>query len=125
MLGQVIKVLPTAGSLRPMRLPLASPPLIQLIFSATGQAEMNSPLVRDFLVIPFQLAGIRIERDDAVGVEIRSLAGVSVKIRGRVADAPVDQIQVPIIRTRQPSRAAAMLPGITRPAVVTLFAGTG
>src|SRR2546428_493273 len=66
-------------------------------------------IMRTSLLIPVQLAGIGIERDDAVGVEIRSLARFSVEIRGRVADAPVDQIQVRIIRARQPGRAAAML----------------
>ena len=45
----------------------------------------------DLLVIPSQLAGIGIERDDAVGVQIVARAIARVEIRRGVADAPINQ----------------------------------
>ena len=50
-------------------------------------------VVRRELVIPFQLAGIGIERDHGIAVEVVAGAVVAVPIGPGIADAPVGQIQ--------------------------------
>src|SRR6202034_3881656 len=85
-----------------------------------------------FLVIPAELAGIRVERHYTRGVEIQVFALIGtgnargvVKIAARIACAPINQIQIGIERTRQPWSAAAELPAVALPCLVALFARAG
>ena len=66
-------------------------------------------VVRCELEIPFELAGLRFERQDRVGVEIVALAIVAVVIETGIAGRPVHEIELRIVRARHPGGAAAML----------------
>ena len=57
-------------------------------------------VVRRELVVPLEHAGVGVERDDRVGVEVVALAVVAVEIRTRVAGAPVDQVERRVVACR-------------------------
>ena len=76
-------------------------------------------VVRRELVIPFQLAGVGVQRDHRTAVEIVAHADIAVLIRARVADAPIGEVERRIVGARHPYRCAAGLPGIARPGFVT------
>src|SRR5579859_126521 len=82
-------------------------------------------IVRDLLVIPLELAGIGIERDDAVGVEVGAFAGIAIEISRGIADAPIEQIQLGIIRAGEPGGASARFPAIAGPGLVAFLARGG
>src|ERR1041384_714315 len=83
-------------------------------------------VVRNLLVIPLQLAGIRIDRNDAVGIEVFALANFVVEIGRWITDAPEDQVLGSIIGAAQPCRAAAVLPDIScGPGLVSGFPRPG
>src|ERR1039458_6695755 len=62
------------------------------------------------LVIPLQGSTIRIKGYHAVGVEIVSLARLPIPIGGGVANPPIKQVQLRIVRAGKPCRTAAYLP---------------
>ena len=72
-------------------------------------------IVRRELKIPSERATIRVQRDDAIRVEIVAGTCIAVKIGTRIADRPIDKICVRIERARQPRRATACLLGISGP----------
>src|SRR5262249_49426947 len=59
-----------------------------------------------------QLAGIVVERDYAVGVEVVAGAEFGVEIGSRIARAPVLHVELGIVRAGRPDRAAAAVPGV-------------
>src|SRR6202008_3556871 len=79
-------------------------------------------VVRYGLEVPRDLAGGRLQRDDAGGVEIVALAVLTIEIRGRVAGAPVDQVQLRIVGAVHPWRAPAVHPAVALPGVVAFLA---
>jgi hypothetical protein len=68
-------------------------------------------IARQELVIPNDLAGIRIQRQRRIGIEDGAVAGAAhdLAMRDRPAGAPVDQIQGGIVAARAPDRAAVTL----------------
>src|SRR5436309_1501663 len=68
--------------------------------------------MRGELVVPTDLAGVDVERDDAVGVEVVARAYLTVEVGGRVAGARVVQVRVGIERPGDPVVRAAALPGL-------------
>ena len=82
-------------------------------------------VVRRELEIPFQLAGVGIERDHGIAVEIGALANVAVPVGTGIADAPVGQIQLRIVGAGNPDGSAAVLPGIARPCLMAGLARAG
>ena len=82
-------------------------------------------VVRRELVVPLACAGRRIERDHRTAEQVVALTHGAVVERTRIADRPIHQIEVGIVRAGQPGRAATQLPGIAGPGVVSEFAGTG
>ena len=73
------------------------------------------------LVVPLQLAGVGVERDHRVGVEV--VAGPLVADpRPRVAGAPVGQVELRIVRSGDPDRGAAGAPGLARPGLAPRLA---
>ena len=77
------------------------------------------------LEVPLHFAGIGVEGDDALGVEVVAFADVAVEIGGGVAGAPVEEIQLGIVGAGEPGAAAAGFPGVAGPGVVAGFAGAG
>src|SRR5712692_3455941 len=69
-------------------------------------------VVRNLLIVPVQLSGVGINRDYAVGVEVLAGPHRIIEVRRRIADAPINQIQLRIIRSGEPRRPAAVLPHI-------------
>src|SRR5207244_10073518 len=82
-------------------------------------------VVRRELVVPFPRAGRRIECNDRTGEQVVALTHGPVVERTRIADRPVDRIEIGVVRAWQPGRAAAQLPGVACPRVVSEFARTG
>ena len=75
-------------------------------------------VVRRELVIPLQLAGIGVERDDAVAVQVVAEPHAAVPIRRGVAGAPEREIRLGIVGGRVPDRGAALAPRVAGPRVV-------
>src|SRR5262249_13117291 len=73
------------------------------------------------LVMPLDLAGLRIERVYRVGIEVVALANSGVERPG-IADAPIHGMELGIERAGNPGRAAAVLPGVSRPGLVARLA---
>src|SRR5581483_4034285 len=77
------------------------------------------------LVIPEKLAGARIERKQAIGVEIRSVAIGAVEVVGRRAGGEVRDASLFINRELAPRVCSAdVLPGLRRPRLVARFSWT-
>src|SRR5439155_21097356 len=68
--------------------------------------------------------GIGVQRDDAFTVEIVSGASVAIPIGARIADAPISEVQLRIVRAGYPYRAASGLPGVPGPGLVAGLAGS-
>ena len=73
--------------------------------------------------MPLDLAALGIERNHRAGVEIVARPYRRVE-RARIADAPVDRVQLGIERAGDPGRAAAELPGVALPGFVAGLAGS-
>ena len=75
--------------------------------------------------MPRQLAGRGVQGDDAVGEQIVARPRLAVIDGRRVADAPVDEIELGIEASGDPRGAAAGFPRIVLPGVVTELARSG
>src|SRR2546423_10139482 len=64
-------------------------------------------VVRSELEIPFELAGIGVEGENAIGIKIVAGAGRSVKIGRGIAGAPKDGVEGGIVSAGHPGGAAA------------------
>ena len=82
-------------------------------------------VVRRELEVPFELAGIGVERDHAIAIEVVAGAMVAIPIGTGIADAPVGEIEIGIVGARDPDGGAAGLPGIAGPGFVAGFARAG
>src|SRR5437868_4638280 len=82
-------------------------------------------VVRSLLEIPPKFSCVRIERHQRIGIEVRPQAIAAVKVRGRIAHTPKDQIELGIVRTGEPARSASQLPGIPHPSLGTRLARLG
>ena len=76
------------------------------------------------LEVPAQLAGGRIKGNERTAVQVVAGAIVAVPVRGRIAGAPVEQVQLRVVRPAQPRGSPARLPAVAAPRVVPLLAGS-
>src|SRR5262245_54148946 len=77
--------------------------------------------------MPFHLAGVWIDGDHRIGIQVVSGTLCRVPIRAGIPGAPVGQVQNGIIRTGYPNRSTAALPGLTGgifPCLMSRFAWT-
>ena len=81
-------------------------------------------VVRRELEIPFELAGVRIEREDAIGVEVVARTWTSIEVGRRITGAPEDGVQFRVKRTGHPSGAAAEFVAFTGPTGGAKFSRT-
>ena len=81
-----------------------------------GDRVIVERIVRRELVVPFDLAGLRLQREHRAGVEIVARADRRIERPG-IADAPIDRVQLRIIGAGDPGRSAAELPGVALPGV--------
>jgi len=66
--------------------------------------------------VPFDLAGLRLQRQHRAGVEI--VAGPHRRVeRAGVADTPIDRVQVRVVRAGDPGRSTAQFPGVALPGI--------
>ena len=72
-------------------------------------------IVRRELVIPLQLAGLGFKRDDARRVEVVAQPFFAGEVGTGIADGPVDQIELGIVRAWHPCRAASVLERLADP----------
>ena len=82
-------------------------------------------VVRRELVIPFQLAGVGVERDHAIAIEVVAEADVAIGVRRRIADAPEGEVGVGVVSADVPDGRAAGLPRIARPGFMARLARPG
>ena len=82
-------------------------------------------VVRRELEVPLQLAGVRIEREDRVRVEVVALALVAVVVGTRIAGRPVEQARFGIVGAGQPGGGAAVLDRLADPRLRAGLAGRG
>ena len=71
--------------------------------------------------MPFQFSGVGVERDEAIGVQVIAGADRAVKIRRRIARAPVENVEFRVVRPGHPSGATSALIHASRPALRTRF----
>src|SRR5206468_11860342 len=77
------------------------------------------------LEIPFQLAGIGIEGEQGIAVQVIARAsGAAIRWR-RISRGPVEQIGCGSVRARIPCRSATNFPRFSLPTIVPRFARTG
>ena len=68
--------------------------------------------------MPSQPAGVRVERQHRIGVEVVAFALRRVPVRPGISGTPIRQIQSRIVRTGDPDGAAAVHPAVAWPGVV-------
>ena len=95
---------------------------IQLGEHHLGDRIIVERIVRRELVMPFDLAGLRFQREHRAGVEIVAGAHRGVE-RSGIADAPIDRVQLRIIGAGDPGRSAAEFPGVALPGVAAGLVG--
>src|SRR5579864_2071179 len=88
-----------------------------------GNAVVVEGIIGRELIVPLDLAGLWIKRENAVGIEILALSDAGVE-RSGIADSPIDSVQFRIERAGDPSGTAPELPGVARPRIVARFALT-
>src|SRR5262249_41363380 len=62
--------------------------------------------------MPLDRSVRRVQRKQRARIEIVTGPDVAVEIRPGIADAPVEKVQLRIVGTGQPGRAAAVLPAV-------------
>src|SRR5260370_42029152 len=79
--------------------------------------------MRSKLKVPLQLADLRVQRDDAVGIEIVAPARVAIVVFARVAGWPVNRIQLWIVGARKPCHRTSVFNALPLPRFRTRLAG--
>ena len=69
-------------------------------------------VVRRELVVPLQRAGVGIQRDDRIGIQVGALPRIRIPVRAGIAGAEVQEIQLGVVRAGHPDRSSAVLPGV-------------
>src|SRR5262249_46819063 len=77
------------------------------------------------LVIPSERAGLALEREHGVRVEVVALAVVAVVLLARIPRRPVDEIEHRVIAAREPGGRAAVLDVLAAPGLGARLAAPG
>ncbi len=75
--------------------------------------------------MPLERAGVGVESEDGVGIEVVPGPLVWIPVRPWIPSPPVRQIEGRIVGAGHPDRAPARLPGVSLPRVVAGLAGSG
>src|SRR5262249_24032518 len=81
-------------------------------------------VMRSELIIPAQLSGLRLERQNAVRIEVGPFALIAVSGRIRIADRPKPRIGFGVVRASEPGLAASGWKRLALPRLrfrITLF----
>src|SRR2546425_9243533 len=76
-------------------------------------------VVRRELVVPTKLSRVGIDGNHRSGVKIVPPTHIAEQIRTGISGSPVEQVQLGTVRSSEPRRTAAMLPGIAGPGLTT------
>ena len=87
------------------------------LLAADGGLEQRAHLaqicvvhvVGNELPVPQELAGLGVERDDRVGIEVGARPKLAIEVRRGIADGQIDDAGFGVERQRRPQAAAAML----------------
>src|SRR5262245_2575903 len=92
---------------------------VAIQYETLAEARVVVPVVvRDLLVVPLELAVVRVEGEHRRRVEVVTGPRTApIIIRRGVCRAPVDEVQRRIVGAGHPAAAAAELPGVTAPAL--------
>src|SRR5262249_20099034 len=82
-------------------------------------------IVRSELVIPAELSGLGVERQDAVGVQVVAQPVVAVVFGGGISGRPVEYARLRIVRAGEPGGRARMLDALALPAIGNRLARLG
>src|SRR6266446_10174238 len=74
------------------------------------------------LEVPLQLSGIAIQGEEAIRIKIVAGAHISVPVRPRISGAPVNHVQIRIVRAGYPGCRGSRLPAVAGPRFVAEFA---
>ncbi len=78
------------------------------------------------LKMPFQFAGVGVQGERRIGIEIGAFALRRVPVRAGIADAPIGQVEFGVVGSGDPDGRAAVTPGVAGgPGIVARFAGPG
>src|SRR5262249_54570725 len=75
----------------------------------------------DLLPVPFQRAGLWVESNHRVGVEVVALPVRAHKILSRIAGSVIDRICLALVGAGQPRSTAAVFAALAGPAFLVLF----
>src|SRR5258708_9534160 len=75
--------------------------------------------------MPFQLAGVRVQRHYRFAVQIVAGANVAVIVGTGVSSSPVGQVELGVIRAGHPNGSASRLPGVASPGFLVRVARSG
>jgi len=73
------------------------------------------------LEVPLQLSRVGIEREETIRIKIVAGAHISIPVRARISGAPVDYVQIRIVRAGHPGCRRSRLPTIAGPRFVARF----
>ena len=65
-------------------------------------------VMRRELKMPFQFAGVGVERHHRIGIEVVAVAQFRIPIGAGISNAPIREIQLRIVRAGEPDRCAAV-----------------
>ncbi len=72
--------------------------------------------------MPLAASGLRIERDDRIGIQVVALTIVADHVRPWVADCPIQRVELGVIAAGHPRGRARMIDRTAFPAVRSRFA---
>ena len=78
-------------------------------------------VVRGVLEVPAHFAGVHVECDQRVGIEVVAGPGIAVPVRGRIPGRPVEEAEFGVIGAGQPGSPSSRLPTVAAPGVVARF----
>ena len=77
------------------------------------------------LEMPAELAAVRVERQQRIGVQVVAFADFPVPVRAGVAGSPINEVQLRVVGAGDPGRGGAAFPTVPRPSLVAGLAGAG
>src|SRR5579864_1048841 len=82
-------------------------------------------IVRSELIMPFALARGWVERHHRAREQIIAFTNLRIAIGARIADRPIEYIQIRIVGSGEPTGSASSFPTVTQPGIVPEFARPG
>src|SRR5205809_663099 len=78
--------------------------------------------MRRELEVPFQLSGVAVQRQKAIRIKIVAGAHISIPVRAWISGAPVNYVQIGIVRAGYPGCRCARFPTVAGPRFIARLA---